>query len=379
MRTTTWWRGLSGPAKFRFYTRVTLQVSIVSAVVAVAVPGIGVWPVVGVVVAGLATMLALEAQPELATWSAPTLDRRALTIAGITLAIVWVGCAVVVLVADAEKTTDGARATAACTTVLAALSLFSFSRHRWWIVAAASIVTGLVLGRPGVHMLVVAAVVLGLCVFVVGLMLLTVWGLHIMDDVEHTKDVEAELQIAEERLRFGRDLHDVVGRSFSAIAVKSELAATLARAGATDRAEAEMNEVKAIAVESMEEMRTLVRGYRDIDLAGEVAGARSLLSSSGCDLTVEGDPSAVPATLHEVAAWVVREGTTNIVRHSSARSATLTLGRAGMSLRNDGARGEVNERSGLLGLAERLAAHGATLGTSSDGDTFTLQITWAAA
>jgi two-component system sensor histidine kinase DesK len=80
-----------------------------------------------------------------------------------------------------------------------------------------------------------------------------------------------------------------------------------------------------------------------------------------------------------VAAWVVREGTTNIVRHSSARSATLTLGRAGMSLRNDGARGEVNERSGLLGLAERLAAHGATLGTSSDGDTFTLQITWAAA
>jgi two-component system sensor histidine kinase DesK len=116
-----------------------------------------------------------------------------------------------------------------------------------------------VLGRPGVHMLVVAAVVLGLCVFVVGLMLLTVWGLHIMDDVEHTKDVEAELQIAEERLRFGRDLHDVVGRSFSAIAVKSELAATLARAGATDRAEAEMNEVKAIAVESMEEMRTRVR------------------------------------------------------------------------------------------------------------------------
>ena len=379
MRTTTWWRGLSGPAKFRFYTRVTLQVSIVSAVVAVAVPGIGLWPVVGIVVAGLATMIALEAQPDLATWSTPTLDRRALTIAGIMLAIVWVGCAIVVLVSDIEKTTDGARATAACTTVLAALSLFAFSRHRWWIVVAASIVTGLVFGTPGAHMLLVGAVTLGLCVFVVGLTLLTTWGLHIMDDVERTKDVEAELQIAEERLRFGRDLHDVVGRSFSAIAVKSELAATLARAGATERAAAEMNEVKAIAVASMEEMRTLVRGYRDIDLSGEVAGARSLLSSSGCDLTVEGDPAAIPTALHEVAAWVVREGTTNIVRHSSARSATLTLGRAGMSLRSDGARGEVNERSGLLGLAERLAAHGATLETSADGDTFTLQITWAAA
>ena len=379
MRTTTWWRGLSGPAKFRFYTRVTLQVSIVSAVVAVAVPGIGLWPVVGIVVAGLATMIALEAQPDLATWSTPTLDRRALTIAGIMLAIVWVGCAIVVLVSDIEKTTDGARATAACTTVLAALSLFAFSRHRWWIVVAASIVTGLVFGTPGAHMLLVGAVTLGLCVFVVGLTLLTTWGLHIMDDVERTKDVEAELQIAEDRLRFGRDLHDVVGRSFSAIAVKSELAATLARAGATDRAAAEMNEVKAIAVASMEEMRTLARGYRDIDLSGEVAGARSLLSSSGCDLTVEGVPAAIPTALHEVAAWVVREGTTNIVRHSSARSATLTLGPAGMSLRNDGASGEINERSGLLGLAERLAAHGATLETSTDGDTFTLQITWAAA
>ena len=379
MRTTTWWRGLSGPAKFRFYTRVTLQVSIVSAVVAVAVPGIGVWPVLGVTLAGVATMIALEAQPELATWSKPTLGRRFLTAAGVVLAVVWLSSAVVVLVADTDDLTKGARATAACTTVLAALALFSFSRHRWWFVLAASVVTGVVFAASPSRIPLVVAIVLALCVFVVGLTLLTVWGLHIMDDVEHTKDVEAELQIAEERLRFGRDLHDVVGRSFSAIAVKSELAATLARAGAGDRAAAEMGEVKAIAVESMEEMRTLVRGYRDIDLSGEVAGARSLLSASGCRLTIEGDPSAVPAALHEVAAWVVREGTTNIVRHSSATSATLSLGPAGMSLRNDGARGEPGERSGLLGLAERLAAHGATLETSSSGDEFTLQITWPTA
>ncbi|MET0447345.1 MAG: histidine kinase, partial [Aeromicrobium sp.] len=216
-------------------------------------------------------------------------------------------------------------------------------------------------------------------VFVVGLTHLTLWGLRMVDDIERTKDVEAELQLAEERLRFARDLHDVVGRSFSAIAVKSELAATLSRTGDADRATAEMNEVKAIAVESMEEMRTLVRGYRDIDLEGEVAGARSLLSATGCRLVVEGDPAKVPSHLHEVAAWVVREGTTNIVRHSSATTATLSLGAAGMVLRNDGARGETNERSGLLGLAERLAAHGATLDTTASGDEFTLEITWVTA
>lgn len=74
--------------------------------------------------------------------------------------------------------------------------------------------------------------------------------------------------------------------------------------------------------------------------------------------------------------WVVREGTTNIVRHSSATSAGLSLGTAGMSLRNDGAPGTTRERSGLRGLAERLATVGATLDTVASGDEFVLEVHW---
>jgi len=203
-------------------------------------------------------------------------------------------------------------------------------------------------------------------------------GLRIVDDLEAAKDVGAELRLAEERLRFARDLHDVVGRGFSAIAVKSELAATLLRSGAADRAGTEITEVKALAVESMKEMRQLVRGYRDIDLAGEVAGARSLLSATGCTLLVEGDLDKVPARLHEVAAWVVREGTTNVVKHSSATSATLAFGAVGMSLRNDGVTGATKERSGLRGLAERLAAYGAGLETATSDGQFVLDVRWEA-
>ena len=123
-------------------------------------------------------------------------------------------------------------------------------------------------------------------------------------------------------------------------------------------------------------MRALVRGYRDIDLREEVAGARSLLSAVECVLVVEGDPAAVPARYHDVAAWVVREGTTNIVEHSAATSATLILGTAGMSLRNNRPHTTLGERSGLRGLAERLEPVGATLEAGLDSGEFVLEIHW---
>ncbi len=377
-RLAAWWRGLTGPAKFRLYTRLSLQGGIVVAVVSIASSGTDVWPIVGIAVAGAATIVAIEAQPELATWSTPSMARWALPAATVVLVSVWAVFAVVANVTDDPALLEAARGAGSGAAVLAMLAILPFVARTWPLVAAVSVATGLVFGAPSGDQLRTTGAVLLIGVFVVGLTHLTLWGLRMVDDIERTKDVEAELQLAEERLRFARDLHDVVGRSFSAIAVKSELAATLSRTGDADRATAEMNEVKAIAVESMEEMRTLVRGYRDIDLDGEVAGARSLLSSTGCTLVLEGDTSRVPADLHELAAWVVREGTTNIVKHSSATRAVLALGPVGMSLRNDGAATSVHgERSGLVGLAERLSARGATLDTTSSDGEFILEITWS--
>ncbi|WP_415847290.1 sensor histidine kinase, partial [Tsukamurella strandjordii] len=151
----------------------------------------------------------------------------------------------------------------------------------------------------------------------------------------------------------------------------------LVRAGAADRAATEMDEVKSLAVTSMEEMRSLVRGYRDVDLAGEVAGARSLLAAAGCRLTVTGSPDDVPTRFHETAAWVVREGTTNIVKHSTASAAELTLRADGLELRNDGAPDAPSGApSGLAGLAERVHTVGAQLRTTGEAGDFVLAVTW---
>ncbi|MFI9407127.1 sensor histidine kinase [Nocardia sp. NPDC052316] len=373
---TAWWHRLSGPAKFRVYSRVALQLGLATVIVVMAITAGLSWSTVGIVVGGIAAIVAVEVQPEFAISPGAVSRRWALPAAVATLAAVWLADVVVARRATSAATVDQARLTGVYAVVLAMFAVVPFFRHKVWTVLGLSVATGLAFGTSPATALGTAAGTLGFGGFVLGTTLLTVWGLRVVEELDRAKGVEAELQVAEERLRFARDLHDIVGRGFSAIAVKSELAAVLSRSGKADRAAAEMDEVKTLAVESMGQMRELVRGYRGIDLMTEVAGARSLLSAVGCRLVVQGDPANVPARFHEVAAWVVREGTTNIVEHSAATSAVLTLGAAGMSLRNDCPHGPAGERSGLRGLAERLAPLGASLDVRASPDEFTLEIHW---
>ncbi|MBL1076839.1 histidine kinase [Nocardia sp. 2] len=373
---TSWWQALPGSAKFRLYSRITLQMGLVVTVLAMAATAGTVWSAAGLLVAGLAAIAAVELQPEFALSPPKQPWRWVFLCASVILAVVWGASAVAIRLATSEPVVDSARLTGIYVAVLAMFSVVPFARRRWWTVFGLSVATGLAFGTSPPAGALTALVTFLVGGFVVGTTLLTMWGLRVVAELDRAKAVEADLQVAEERLRFARDLHDIVGRGFSAIAVKSELAAALSRSGEAERAAAEMDEVKTLAVESMGQMRTLVRGYRGIDLRTEVAGARSLLSAVGCGLVVEGDPAAVPARFHEVAAWVVREGTTNIVEHSAATSATLAFGASGMSLRNDRPHGPPGERSGLRGLAERLAPVGATLGARGTDAEFVLEILW---
>ncbi|MCM6773503.1 histidine kinase [Nocardia sp. CDC159] len=375
-RWTSWWNRSSAPAKFRFYTRASFQSALAALIVAIAIVTHSLWSAPGIVIAGIGAVLAVEAQPDFALSSRVVGRRWVLPVAIAMLAGVWLVYAAVAWVSTDERTAAPAHLTSFYAAVLALFAVVSFVRHKWWLVLGVSVATGLILGKSPMTGLVTAVLAFLVGVFFVGTTLLTMWGLRVVDELERAKVVEAELLVAEERLRFARDLHDVVGRGFSAIAVKSELAAVLSRSGDADRAAKEMDEVKALAVDSMGQMRKLVRGYRGIDLTREVAGARSLLSAVDCRLAVEGDVARVPARFHEVAAWVVREGTTNIVEHSSATSAVLALGDAGISLRNDRPHGTPGEHSGLRGVAERLEAVGATLEVSASHDEFMLEIRW---
>ena len=213
--------------------------------------------------------------------------------------------------------------------------------------------------------------------FIVGVGVLTcrasAWTLRIMSELDRSRTAHARLSVAEERLRFSRDLHDVLGRNLSLIAVQSELAAELARRGDQDAA-GHMFEVRRVAHESLRDMRAVVSGYRTANLGAELAGAQDVLRSAGMSCRVIGDAAGLPPDVQAALGWVVREGTTNIIRHSDATACTIELhildspgAPRAVTLRMDNDRVHTLDAgsggSGLAGLGERLAGLGGSITT----------------
>lgn len=229
-------------------------------------------------------------------------------------------------------------------------------------------------------------------VFFVFTLRTSLWVLGVVRELDVAKTAQSDLAVAEERLRFSRDVHDVLGRHLSTIAVRSELAATLADRGDPRAVEA-MLEVRGSAHEALREARALARGYRRTDFPTEVEGARSLLSSAGIGASIDVD--GLPDAWHEPAAWVVREATTNVLRHSHATAVEIAYeagpvgprGETGvLVVRNDGApdagpgaEPDDGGGTGILGLRERLAPLGARLDVRRDAGTFALVAHFGAA
>ncbi|MEN8649994.1 histidine kinase [Streptomyces sp. 21So2-11] len=219
----------------------------------------------------------------------------------------------------------------------------------------------------------------------------TAWFLSLVWELDRARGAQARLAVAEERLRFGRDMHDVMGRNLAVIALKSELAVQLARRGKPAAVD-QMAEVQRIAQEAQREIRDVVRGYREADLRAELEGARGVLSAAGIDCRVSGDEGTqhLPAPVQSALGWVVREATTNVLRHGDANICVISLAATGevatLVVENDGVTqgtegpggGGASGRSssaggsggaGLAGLGERLAALDGTLevGIRDDG------------
>ncbi|MFG2629737.1 sensor histidine kinase [Streptomyces sp. NPDC048473] len=191
---------------------------------------------------------------------------------------------------------------------------------------------------------------------------MSAWSLGVMFKLREAQDVETRLAVAEERLRFGRDMHDVLGRNLAVIALKSELAVELAQRGKPAAVD-QMVEVMRIARASQQEVRDVVRGYREADLSTELVGAQSVLRAAGIECAVEGDDGGpLPAPVQSALGWVVREAATNVLRHGDPRHCVIRLRASAdvvvLEVENDGATQAVAGPggSGLAGLRERLHA-----------------------
>jgi two-component system, NarL family, sensor histidine kinase DesK len=146
-----------------------------------------------------------------------------------------------------------------------------------------------------------------------------------LDVLRRTRAELVRAAADEERLRIARDLHDLLGHSLSLITLKAELAGRLV-ATDPDRAAREIGDLESVARHSLSDVRAAVAGYRQPDLAGELAAARQLLDAAGIAAEiVPADAGPLPQEVDSVLAWAVREGATNVVRHSRATRASITI------------------------------------------------------
>jgi two-component system sensor histidine kinase DesK len=204
--------------------------------------------------------------------------------------------------------------------------------------------------------------------------------LAINQELTRARDEIAKLAVNEERLRFARDLHDLLGQDLTLAVLKSELAARDLPEDTPASVRALQGEVAAAVRQALDDVRAAVAGYRRPDLETELAAARSALEAAGVDLSVEDELGALPPMQENALAWVLRESVTNVLRHSRARRCVVRLRREELSavleVEDDG-RGGARDRdgSGMRGIAERAAAlGGSSEGSAKDGRGYRVRV-----
>jgi two-component system sensor histidine kinase DesK len=201
---------------------------------------------------------------------------------------------------------------------------------------------------------------------------LAVFGMRLAFDrntaLIKARDEVAQLAVSAERERMARDMHDILGHSLTVITVKAELAGRLIEVDPA-RAGAEIADVERLSREALADVRATIGGFREVTLSRELANARSALTAAGITPDLPGAVDEVPGDRRELFGWAVREGVTNVVRHSGASRCTVRVTRDHVEVVDDG-RGvgdcdrdeaAASVGHGLSGLRERARSAGATM------------------
>jgi len=198
---------------------------------------------------------------------------------------------------------------------------------------------------------------------------------HAVAQLKETRQELARSAVAQERLRFSRDLHDLLGHTLSVIVVKAEAARRLAPRN-VDAALVQVADIEGVGRQALTEIREAVTGYREGSLSTELDRARSALTAADIEVVVKESGPPLPPHTEALLGWVVREGVTNVVRHSGATQAVVELetggGRARLVISDNGSPArraaaggatavQTRVGTGLRGLTERLAAAGGSL------------------
>lgn len=322
--------------------------------------------------------------------SAGTLPEKLLTTG--LLAVVYLGFLVLppILWWEAERT----RLTVLAGYFLLTLLLFPLiGTVACWTWVYVACVAGMVVARTAVAFALIGALgALQLVVFTVGGTLEDDWFIALVtvsigvmmsafarqiDALRRLRNAQSEiarLAVMEERARFSRDMHDVLGHSLTVVTVKSELARRLVPVD-PERAADEIADIERLSRSALADLRAAVAGYREMSLSTELASAQASLAAADIQAHLPRNGEEVEPDLRELFGWVLREGVTNVIRHSGSRNCWVTVGPDRLDIEDDGhgtgsaltpapvgrTGVERTPGSGLAGLRARAAQVGASI------------------
>ncbi|MFF3543324.1 sensor histidine kinase [Streptomyces platensis] len=217
---------------------------------------------------------------------------------------------------------------------------------------------------------------IGYGTFLSGMVTATVLSLFdTIQELNTTRQELARSAVEKERLRFSRDLHDLLGHTLSVVVVKAEAVRRLAPRD-LDAALAQATDIEAVGRQALTEIREAVSGYREGSLSTELDRARSALEAAGIEPVVRQAGPPLPPQAGALLGWVVREGVTNTVRHSGATRCEIAVHadaeRVRLTITDDG-RGPLTPGAaaapGLAWLRDRVPGRGGD-GEEGGGETY---------
>ncbi|MFS2240699.1 sensor histidine kinase [Microbacterium sp. OR16] len=236
---------------------------------------------------------------------------------------------------------------------------YGLTRAAHWItsIVAVLITTGCILLLPG------GTAYFALLVVVMLLGVVNTVSTWLIIRSAQAERLGLELATSEAREALARDVHDLIGHSLTVVQLKSQLAARLIDADPA-RAKAELAAITALTAEALAAARATVAGARSTTFGEQLARSGEALAAGGVALQVHGAPDALSPAQELTASWILREATTNLLRHSAARRARVTVAPGWLLVEDDGCgldgdQTGAAEGNGIRGMRERAAAAGA--------------------
>ena len=195
------------------------------------------------------------------------------------------------------------------------------------------------------------------------------------------RSIEAEqlgrdLAMSQGRVAVARDVHDLIGHSLTVIGLKAQVARRLMDSD-PGRAKAELLDIEALTAEAIAGVRASVADARASTLDDQVETSRDSLRAAEIDLEVRGDVGALSPAQALTASWILREATTNTLRHAQARHVDVLLAPGKLIVDDDGVGAAGPEGNGIRGMKERAAASGGALAVSGSPSGGTrVEVTW---